>query len=303
MAKTQSSMRAAMDRSVLRSALFTIRKRKAEAIRDRKREHKQIRESCQATRKRLSAEKKEAEAKLRAEFRKQRELERAACRARHAEAVRKAKTRIAKQRAERQRQLELHKLSQKWDNRSRGAGAAVAKTRRAESDDEVRRNLEPDMVAVFDQVRARIKGNRYRSRTEAFLEWAQENPEEVLRMQADSADDDVARLIREEQTVLKALDRLPRGPGGFEQLRSKQERWATKGKGQSPAEAAAQSLAEHGSRLSPEERRLISLDVADAIPGHAYDKLTGKRLEKLRQALLREAQAQRPAAAGDDVPF
>src|SRR4029078_1493764 len=51
--------------------------------------------------------------------------------------------------------------------------------RRQESDDEVRSNLEPDMVRVFDVVRKQIKGNLRKSRTEAFLQWAEENPSEV----------------------------------------------------------------------------------------------------------------------------
>lgn len=303
-----------MDRSMLRTALFTIRKRKAEAIRDRKHEQKKIRESCKTSRKRLSEEKRAAEVALRAEFRARRAEDRAQCKRRHAENIQRARTRIEKQRAERKRQLELHKLSQKWDNRSRGAGLTIAKARRAESDDEVRRNLEPDLIPIFDRVNADpklrrfTKGNRHMSRTEAFLQWALDHADVVATWQADDAENEVDRLIREENRILKELDKLPRGPGGFESLRKRQANWGKKAEGQSPAEAAADSLAEHGSRLTAKEREQIALDIADSIEntGDYGNKLAAKRLHKLKLALLKEAQAQADferSTGTDDVPF
>lgn len=82
-------------------------------------------------------------------------------------------------------------------------GRTTARERKAESDDEVRENLPADLVPVFDTVRRGIKGGPRKSRTEAFLEWAQENPEDVLQVQMTDADRDVERLIREYQELSK----------------------------------------------------------------------------------------------------
>lgn len=74
---------------------------------------------------------------------------------------------------------------------------STATERRQESDDEVRSNLSPEMVGVFNKVRRHIKGNLRKSRTEAFLEWAEENPEEMFAMLTHETDRELSRLIAE----------------------------------------------------------------------------------------------------------
>ena len=71
--------------------------------------------------------------------------------------------------------------------------------RDAESDDEVRRNLSPDLASVFNKVRRHIKGSERRSRTETFLEWAEENPDEIYAMQEQRAAREIERLVKEYQ--------------------------------------------------------------------------------------------------------
>lgn len=66
--------------------------------------------------------------------------------------------------------------------------------RRAESDDEVRSNIPPELVALFERVKRGIKASPRMSRTEAFLHYAEENPDDVLA----SADDKTDALIRRE---------------------------------------------------------------------------------------------------------
>lgn len=73
--------------------------------------------------------------------------------------------------------------------------------RRAESDDEVRSNLHPTMVPVFDHVRRHIKGGPRISRTEAFLHWAEENPDEVITLQQHDADRYLNQLLAEQARV------------------------------------------------------------------------------------------------------
>jgi len=75
----------------------------------------------------------------------------------------------------------------------------VRREREAESDDEVRRNLSPDLASVFNKVRRHIKGSERRSRTEAFLEWAEENPDEIYAMQEQRAAREIDRLVKEYQ--------------------------------------------------------------------------------------------------------
>lgn len=79
------------------------------------------------------------------------------------------------------------------------------KERAQESDDAVRSNLPRELRAVFDKVRRGIKGSRHRTRTEEFLEWAQEHPEDVLQYQGDDSDREVARLIAEREQYEKQL--------------------------------------------------------------------------------------------------
>lgn len=71
--------------------------------------------------------------------------------------------------------------------------------RRAESDDAVRRNIPEDLVPVFDKVRTKIKTSPRRSRSEAFLEWAHENPEEIVAIQQADADRYLKELIAKEK--------------------------------------------------------------------------------------------------------
>lgn len=84
---------------------------------------------------------------------------------------------------------------------------STAAQRRDEDDDAVRSNLEPDMVPVFNAVRKHIKGNLRKSRTEAFLQWAEENPSEVYDLMQHDADKYLAQLLAEEARTTRELRR------------------------------------------------------------------------------------------------
>jgi hypothetical protein len=106
---------------------------------------------------------------------------------------------------ERQRELEeergFERKMQKHEKPSRLR--STAGERRAESDDEVRSNLHPTMVPVFDHVRRHIKGGPRMSRTEAFLHWAEENPDEVIGLMQHDADRYLNQLLAEQARVEK----------------------------------------------------------------------------------------------------
>lgn len=137
---------------------------------------------------------KRQKAKAKAEAAELRERRRAlvdACRVASAEgreAVTKAKAALAAFRAE-QREGAAAKRGPKL---RRTAGEA-----RAESDDEVRRNVGPELHAVWRRVKKTIHGSARLSRTEAFREWCERNPAEVERIQWEDAERDVDRLVRE----------------------------------------------------------------------------------------------------------
>src|SRR6185295_17647714 len=71
-----------------------------------------------------------------------------------------------------------------------GVARAVA---RGESDDEVRANIPPDLVPLFERVKRGIKGSARESRTEAFLRYVEEHPREQFA----AVDDATDALIRE----------------------------------------------------------------------------------------------------------
>jgi hypothetical protein len=86
---------------------------------------------------------------------------------------------------------------------------STARERAQEDDDAVRNSLPPELVPVFDKHRRSFKGSPRRSRTEQFLEWAEENPDEVLAVQQAEADEALKELIRQETKLARAARRQP----------------------------------------------------------------------------------------------
>lgn len=93
--------------------------------------------------------------------------------------------------------------------------------RRQEDDDRVRSNLPAELLSVFERVKRRIKGSARRTRTEEFLEWAQENPDEVLQEQQKRADDELRELLKAERAHKGSVRKAGRYRGSEEQLRQR----------------------------------------------------------------------------------
>lgn len=101
---------------------------------------------------------------------------------------------------------EQRKRERIWAERGpKLTGAARAHEARQESDSEVRANLSPDELVIWDRVRARIKPNGRMSRTEALHHWMHEHSAEVGEILADHAERDVAELVRQERELRKAM--------------------------------------------------------------------------------------------------
>lgn len=94
---------------------------------------------------------------------------------------------LGKVQAEREAIAELRRrAAQLTDPRGRAGGRRAAELR-AESDDEVRRNVEddPDLGALWEAIDKRqFKRSPHRSRTEAFLEHVHDHPEELDELRA-----------------------------------------------------------------------------------------------------------------------
>jgi hypothetical protein len=108
-------------------------------------------------------------------------------------------------RAERAFQAEMKRIEQRQRKASRPRRTALE--RRQESDDEVRGNLPPDLLPLFERVKRQIRATDRMSRTEAFLKYAEENPAEVYAEQERRAEQEIRELMRQETRLAKAVDR------------------------------------------------------------------------------------------------
>lgn len=112
------------------------------------------------------------------------------------ERVRGAKREL---REERRYQREIHRAEKRGREKER-----VRRSRKeasAESDDEVRANIPLELVPVFDRVKRQIKGTERKTRTEAFLEWTESHPDEVLAAEAEAAELEAERMWLEHESA------------------------------------------------------------------------------------------------------
>lgn len=156
------------------------------------------------------ANRREAVRGVRTQCRLAREKLRTVCARRAAAAKARGFETVAARAREAAEARETDKLLRKADRRHR-TGVLKARSssaeRQQESDDEVVRNLPASLVGVFNKVRRQVKGGPRRTRTEAFLEWVEENPGEVYALQSVQADRDLARLVAEHDRATRLARR------------------------------------------------------------------------------------------------
>ena len=97
---------------------------------------------------------------------------------------------------------------------------STARERAQEDDDAVRRNLPDELAAVFEVVRKKIKGTPKKSRTEAFLEWAEENPDEILAIQQADAEQYLRDLLKHQREHGRTVRKANRYTQSAEELRA-----------------------------------------------------------------------------------
>lgn len=94
----------------------------------------------------------------------------------------------------------------------------TARERTQEDDDAVRNNLPAELVAVFDKFRKNFKSGPRRTRTEAFLEWAEENPDEIIAVQQAEADAALKQLLKEQRELGRSVRNVRRYKQSPEEL-------------------------------------------------------------------------------------
>jgi hypothetical protein len=166
----------------------------------------QCRRARARVREQIKARRVEVRETLNREVAELRQAERNRCQLRQARV--KIESESARARAERERrERKLAEAAARRIERHRERKLAAYKRAeaRGESDDEVRANVDQELVPVFDVVRAKVRPRPGMSRTEAFLHWVEENPSEVWQMRSELAEKRLRALIREEEQARKSL--------------------------------------------------------------------------------------------------
>jgi len=197
----------------LREQLRGARGRRKFALRDAK---ERCRAERIAARERARAMRLRVLEELREAMRAERASARQACTVRLGEA-RAIKDDIQRARAEllaeKQYQADLRRIERANRKRRSEAPRVTRIERHAESDDEVRGNIPPELVALFERVKRSIRASPRMSRTEAFLKYAEEHPDEVLVAIDDKTDALIRELEQQERDVRRSLRRPPPRPG------------------------------------------------------------------------------------------
>jgi hypothetical protein len=123
------------------------------------------------------------------------------------DAVGRAREELA---AERKYQEDLHRIERGNRDRRRAHTRATAAERRSESDDEVRVNLPSELISLWECVKRGIRGSPRESRTEAFLRYAEEHPDEVLAALDDRTEEVIRDLERQQRDVSRHMHRPPK---------------------------------------------------------------------------------------------
>ena len=220
--KALARLRAETLRDKDRASLAALRARLETARTRRKVAMKRATKRCQvarvAVRARVEAFRLQERARVKAEVAAMRGRARNSCQARKYRIGQAGGRVLSKERAklaeERRYQAQLKGFAAVAKKRHAKV-KATAKEQRSESDDYVRGNIPRELVPVFDRVRGVIKGGPRTTRTEAFLQWAEEHPSDVLAYQEHDTDRAVAELVAEHERV---AGRLRKGKAHYTKL-------------------------------------------------------------------------------------
>jgi hypothetical protein len=107
--------------------------------------------------------------------------------------------------AERKYRAEMRRIESGHRDRMKERARGISKAeRRGESDDEVRQNIPPEWLGLFERIRGAIRGSGKKTRTEAFFQYVEEHPDEVLASIDDKTDALIAELEAKERAAATA---------------------------------------------------------------------------------------------------
>lgn len=177
----------------LRLELRAAKERRARLVRE-------ARAMCKRGRLTLKARLRAEREALRRKAESARRAERQACRARKALAKRAGARSVAvvKSAISAERHARATQRLQAGEVKRRTAAEALQ-----EADDAVLRDIPQELVPLWNRVRNRFKASSRKSRAEAFMQWAEENPGEVVVMQQADADREIEKLIASERALAK----------------------------------------------------------------------------------------------------
>ncbi|MET0410227.1 MAG: hypothetical protein ABW217_02975 [Polyangiaceae bacterium] len=165
--------------------------------------------ACSRARRSLSekvrAYRSEQMKRINAEVREMRNRARAQCQARQHRIRGAGGHAVDRRSAELRNEARLRQQLARVDAKQRNRHMASRRERLEEDDDAVRSNLPPELLPAFERVRKHIKASKRTTRTEAFLEWAESHPEDVIAYQGDATDRELRRLIAEHEATERQL--------------------------------------------------------------------------------------------------
>ncbi len=177
-----------------------------------------FRKSIQVARGRLSEDVKKFRAKwrdwvnaevarMRAEHQRKYELARKQAERLYSDKVQRAEAELAARKA-------LHasvKRTEAWKREQLKRGHRTTFEKRAESDDQVRANLPPELLPVWEHFKGRVKTRvPGKTRTEAFVEWVAENQDDITAAMGDVAEREARAAFERGESEQDYLDRLER---------------------------------------------------------------------------------------------
>lgn len=191
----------------LRAAIDAARKQRTERTREITRTCKSARESAREWAKRARIELRERIERERAELR-------GSCSARRTRASEEGASAIEAARAELAQARADLSVERAWTRKQAKRPTAQRAARvMSESEEEVLRNIPPDLVPVWHAVKKGIHATARRSRTEAFLEWAHDHPGRVYELLERDAVRHLEALERDERALAREMERGSRYQG------------------------------------------------------------------------------------------
>jgi hypothetical protein len=234
-AKQAKAQRRALEREInrdlkkkARAKLLHARGKLRDARAHKKARMKEIVESCRSERITLRQRLKEMRERVLQELREtariERQAARDACLLRKGSGKTECLSAIECARrdylAEKNYQADLRRIERGNRERHRAARVHLSRAeRRGESDDEVRQNISPELVPLFERVKRSIKGSARMSRTEAFLKYAEENPHEVFEIVEEKTERMIRELEKKHEEAARAHARAGRAGRGVRAAR------------------------------------------------------------------------------------